>query len=45
MNETCPLCGHEKAMKRCWRLTCPENGGNMRLLALVRKDEPERKLL
>ena len=45
MNERCAICGHEKAMNRCWRLSCPENGGNSRTLELARKDEPERKLL
>lgn len=47
MSERCEICDHEKAMGRCWRLTCPMNGGSMKLLELVRRDkpEPEGKLL
>lgn len=38
MSEACDICGHEKAMGRCWRLTCPENGAPHGLLDLVRSD-------
>jgi hypothetical protein len=40
MAERCDLCGHEKAMGRCWRLTCPENGAPHGLLDLVTDHPP-----
>ena len=27
MAEYCPICDHELTMNRCWRLSCPSNGG------------------
>lgn len=38
MADTCDTCGHEKAMGRCWRLTCPTNGAPYGLLDLVADD-------
>lgn len=38
MTDTCDTCGHEKAMGRCWRLTCPMNGAPYGLLDLVADD-------
>lgn len=32
----CDLCDHELTMGRCWRLTCPANGGSGRALELAR---------
>jgi hypothetical protein len=45
VSDRCQVCEHPLAMGRCWRLTCPMNGGNERTMKLVRKDEEERTLL
>lgn len=37
MTEACATCGHERTLGRCWRLTCPVNGGTERTLKLARK--------
>lgn len=39
--ETCDHCGSERTLGRCWRLTCPVNGGNYKLLRLVRTEREE----
>lgn len=43
MTERCEICESEKTMGHCWRLTCPMNGGSMKLLELVRKNKPEKE--
>jgi hypothetical protein len=50
MSERCVICEHDRSLNRCWRLTCPENGGNARLLELARpgpfhKSASKEKLL
>lgn len=47
MIEHCQTCGSEKAMSRCWRLSCPTNGGTGQALALIRADnrKPEQQPL
>lgn len=39
MQQVCEICLHERTMGRCWRLTCPVNGGTVRTLELARKGE------
>lgn len=36
MSERCEVCEHEKAMGRCWRLTCPTNGAGPQAFSRVR---------
>lgn len=31
----CHSCGAGRSMSRCWRLTCPTNGGSMKLVELM----------
>jgi hypothetical protein len=38
MSESCDLCGHEKSMGRCWRLTCPTNGARESFEYMQRKE-------
>lgn len=40
--EFCAYCDNLKTMGRCWRLTCPENGGSVRTLRLTRPGEFHR---
>lgn len=39
----CSTCGHERALGRCWRLSCPENGGTTRTLMLARPGDNHEK--
>ena len=46
----CDICQHEKTLGRCWRLTCPVNGGKGPAFALARpgpfhKDAKKERLL
>lgn len=40
--DLCHSCGAPRSMSRCWRLTCPTNGGTMELVDMLEATERAR---